>query len=143
MALKNARSRSPNTFDKIQRLLTTHGARRVMMEYSPTGLIFGISFQLEINGQEVVMKLPARIEQVAIHMYKDVLSGLSESKQEQAYRTAWANIRDWLDAQFAMIDTQMVKVEEVFLPYIMVDNNQTLFEKFEANPRFLLPHKID
>jgi hypothetical protein len=40
----------------------------------------------------------------------------------------------------AMIDTDQVKFEEVFLPYIIDSNGVTLFEKLENN-NFLLMSK--
>jgi hypothetical protein len=50
---------------------------------------------------------------------------------EQAERVAWRQLLRWVQAQLAMIDTGMVRTEEVFMPYIVVNaaTNQTLFER--------------
>src|SRR6266478_5746936 len=37
---------------------------------------------------------------------------------EQAYRVAWRNILDWVQAQMALLEIGMAKIEEVFLPYM-------------------------
>jgi hypothetical protein len=43
-----------------------------------------------------------------------------------------------VDAQLALIETEMVKLEEVFFPYIVTKHGATLFEVMEQ-PDFLLP----
>ncbi|PKM88415.1 hypothetical protein CVU83_01745 [Candidatus Falkowbacteria bacterium HGW-Falkowbacteria-2] len=142
MALKNSTSKSTNSFANIQKCLSTHGAQRMIFDYDQQGKVRALSFGLEIDGKMLGFKLPARLENVSRIMYGCLLCDLGEGviadkKRDQVYKTAWANIRDWIVAQMAMIDTQMVKFEEVFLPYIVDKNNETLFEKVE-NKNFLL-----
>jgi hypothetical protein len=50
---------------------------------------------------------------------------------EQAYRVAWRNILDWVQAQMALLEIGMAKMEEVFLPYMLDQQGQTLFERME------------
>jgi hypothetical protein len=50
---------------------------------------------------------------------------------EQAERVAWRIIKDWVEAQMAILDTQMVKMEEVFFPYMLNGQGQTLFQAYE------------
>ena len=38
------------------------------------------------------------------------------ARMQQANRTAWRIIKEWILAQMALIETEMVSVEEVFLP---------------------------
>jgi hypothetical protein len=57
---------------------------------------------------------------------------------EQEYRTAWRNVLDWIEAQMAMIDTGMVKLIEVFLPYMTDGTGTTYFEVLEKK-QFALP----
>lgn len=47
-------------------------------------------------------------------------------------------IKDWVDAQLAIIESDMVTLEQVFLPYMQVKGNQTLYETM-VERRFLLP----
>ena len=125
--LKNYRSESKNTFDKIQKILASHKARQVFFDYEDNGRVKTLGFSLEIKGKFVGFRLPARVEKVELLI----------SNKDQAYRTAWANIRDWLDAQMALIDTEQVKMEEVFLPYAIGRDGKTFFEMVENN-NFLL-----
>lgn len=143
MALKNYTSEGRGTFEKIQKVLASHGANKIMYDYGPDGQLTAITFGLEINGQQMGFRLPALVENVVQIMYgkKDRYGNVKKitgAQRDQAYKTAWANIRDWIDAQMALIDTRQVKLEQVFLPYLIVNNNQTLFEQLESR-QFALP----
>lgn len=144
MGLKNSKSQSKNIFDNIQKQLATHGAKKVMFDYNQSGQIIAISFGLDIGGRLMGFKLPAKIENVVKILYGNRQDRWGRPKEitdqnlEQAYRTGWANIRDWISAQMALIDIGMVKTEEVFLSYITDEDGKTLFEKLE-NKNFLLP----
>ena len=58
--------------------------------------------------------------------------------QPQAVRVAWRIVRNWVEAQLAIIETRMVKTEQVFLPYAVTRDGKTLYEHVEKNPQFLL-----
>jgi hypothetical protein len=47
--------------------------------------------------------------------------------------------KTWLEAQIALINLEQAKIEEVFLPYLILPGNKTLFETMERN-QFLLPN---
>lgn len=44
---------------------------------------------------------------------------------------AWRILKDWVATQMALLDMQMVRFEEIFLPYIKTDNGQTVFERLK------------
>jgi hypothetical protein len=44
---------------------------------------------------------------------------------------AWRQILRWVQAQMALVETKMVKVEEVFLPYIQGPGGQTVYELYQ------------
>lgn len=126
--LKNYTSNSKQTFDKIQKVLMTHNAKQILFEYD-SGKIVSLSFGLDVGGRMVGFKLPVRVEAV-----KRIFDEQGyRYDEEQPYKTAWANIRDWLDAQMALIDTRQVKMEEVFLPYAVNREGKTYFEVVENN----------
>ena len=143
MALKNYTSEGRGTFEKIQNILTNHGANKIMYDYNADGTLKAITFGLDINGQPAGFRLPALVENVA-----EILCGgqdrygrdkkITNAQREQAYKTAWANIRDWIDAQMALVDTRQVKLEQVFLPYLVQKNGNTLFENIVLDPSRLL-----
>ena len=136
MALKNYRSESTRSLEIIQQTLATYKAKQVVLDYGEDGRINALAFSLEIEGRLHAFRLPARVENVERILYGD--REFTPTQEEQAYRTAWANIRDWITAQMALIDTGMVKPEEVFLPYMLNRQGQTYFEALEQN-HFSLP----
>ena len=68
-------------------------------------------------------------EEKILHVFKK--SGINVNI-EQARKTGWRIIKDWIDSQISLIAINTVKFEQVFLPYMYdMETNQTLFEKFE------------
>lgn len=130
-----------NSFEMIQKILLGHKVSQFMFDYDDDGRIKALAFSMKIGEKFFAYKLPAKVESVEKIMYEYKNKGksmmgrreLTNEEKDQAYRTAWANIRDWLDAQMALIDTQMVKFEEVFFPYMLIKDGKTTF--FEAQSR--------
>jgi len=53
------------------------------------------------------------------------------------------SIKYWVEAQMALLETQMVKMEQIFLPYAIVKNGKTLFESMRSGNFALLDAKIE
>ena len=144
MALKNRTSKGSNTFNKIQKLLAQNGANKVMFDYNRNGTVDAITFALDVDGKTMGFRLPAMVGNVAQILYGDLIEKFPDRKEkylEQSYKTAWANIRDWIDAQLALVATRQVKIQHVFLPYMIMKGGKTLAEVIETNPSFLLESK--
>lgn len=131
MALKNTYSEVPveRILQVIQQTLVAHKAKQLMFEFGDDGRVSSLTFSLEIDKKLHAFKLPARVKNVEHILYGT--RPLTPTQKEQAYRTAWANIRDWISAQMALIETGMVKFEEVFLPYMVDRSGKTYFETLE------------
>jgi hypothetical protein len=56
----------------------------------------------------------------------------------QAKRTAWRIVKVWVEAQMAIIDCGQAEMAEVFLPYAITETGQTLFQRIQQNPKYLL-----
>jgi hypothetical protein len=140
MAIKNYTSAIPinRIFDQLQRILASHGARQIRFDYGEDGKIDGLTFMVPIrNGVFVPIKLPARVEKAHALLQKQYQAGHMADRRRQyttrdhAYRVAWRNILDWVEAQMALVDIEMAKLEEIFLPYVADRSGKTLFDKFE------------
>jgi hypothetical protein len=57
--------------------------------------------------------------------------------EDYCYRVAWRCIRDWVLAQLALYETQIVDLPQVFLPFATDAKGQTLYDQV-INGRFLL-----
>jgi len=130
MAIKNYTTKVSTfqTLGEIQGTLAEHGARKVMIDYDNNGNAVGITFGLEIQGIMTAFQLEANVEGVLLVFKKQRL----KTDEEQAARTAWRNVRDWIMAQMAFIECGNATMDEIFLPYLIGSNNQTLYECFSS-----------
>jgi hypothetical protein len=137
MPLSNYTSGMPinRIFDNIQKMLISRGAKQIMFDYD-NGLAIGITFTIQTPKGLLPIKLPVKIERIKQVFIND---GIRCKDELQPYRTGWKNVHDWIKAQLAMLDTEMVKLEEIFLPYMTNKEGQTYFEVMESK-NFALPN---
>lgn len=134
------------TIGEIEELLVSKGAEKIMIDYANQEPI-GLMFMLKTDRGQIPIKLPARVSGVEAIFYKNKKprhnwmnpEPLNDREKDQAKRTAWRNIKDWIDAQLALVETEMVRMEEVFLPYIIMPGNKTVFESFQSGALQLGP----
>lgn len=147
MALLNYTTKidADKTAHEIGKCLSMHGAQAVLTEYNKEeGYVEALSFQISLKGQKISFRLPCDWKPVLAVLEEQHAQGkLSRSHQgmpdrTQAVRTAWRIVKDWVEAQMALVETNMVTTEQVFLPYAVMPNGKTLGENIQANPRFLL-----
>lgn len=120
------------TVAEIQRILGKYGAGAVMTEYDK-GEVVAVTFKIKLaENKYLPFKLPCRwqpIHQLLCSRYK---RGARIDLRIQAKRVAWRQILRWIEAQMALVETNMVKIQEVFMPYLQVSiTGQTFFEKLE------------
>lgn len=124
------------TVSEIEELMVAIGAEAILKDYRGDGRIEALSFKYLGRGY----KLPSNSDKVAelLKDYQGFRSTSQQRRQEQAERIAWRNIRDWLEAQVALIRTSQVEVEQIMLPY-MWDGKSTLYEKLKERQFMLGP----
>ena len=125
------------TAAEIQALLGKHGAKQILSEYENSEIV-ALSFAIEVNYQRVPFRLPLRWEACLKAMKEEGRTPRSMCNAEQARRTAWRVLLRWVQAQLAMIDTQMVSMMEVMLPYAQM-GELTLYEQLEQDHFKMLP----
>lgn len=121
------------SLNEIQNMLAEKGAEKMMIDYKDKEPV-GMTFAIQTPKGLMPVQLPARFEKVVKVMYGT--TNVNEAQLEQAKRTAWRNLYDWIDAQLALLETEMVSLEEIFLPYVVI-KGQTVFEHFQSD--HLLP----
>lgn len=121
---------------KIEELLVSMGAQNINKSYK-NGKLDAISFLINVNGNTVPFKLPAKVDQVSealLKTYKRLTPIARRNVAEQAERTAWKICSDWVEIQATMIKLQQAEFVEVFLPYVYkVEQDQTFFESLKAS----------
>lgn len=128
------------TIAEIHKMLVKAGADSILNEYA-NGLISAVSFRMNIEGNMAGFRLPADWQPVFYLLQHDGNVARGLRTEEQAIRVAWRIIKDWVEAQLAIIATQMVKPEQAFLPYMLNAQGKTVYEVFADNPQFLLEAK--
>jgi len=129
------------TIAEIEKMLSKYGATKIMKEYDVDGNPAILVFAIMTDHGEMPVRLPINIEKILDVFKLQVSSGKlprrfwgTDWAREQAARVSWRIIKDWLDAQLTLLHIEMVKVEEIFLPYIYNDRLQmTVFEMIEQN----------
>jgi hypothetical protein len=129
---------STKTLMELQSMLAKAGAAAILSEFDHNGDVSAISFRMDVNGKQIGFRLPADPKPVLYLIQRDPKVPKSLKTEEQAVRVAWRIIKDWVEAQLAIIETNMVKPEQAFLPYMLNANNKTVYEVFADNPQFLL-----
>ena len=113
-----------------------------MSEYDG-GEVVAISFSMVLDGNEILFRLPVRWQsyfKVLERQHRRNPRSRGEVKEDPARRTAWRVAKAWMEAQLALIDSGMVELQEVMLPYIVQPGGETLYER-AASTGFLLEHK--
>jgi len=124
---------------KVQDSLISHGAIGIQMTFDADRRISGIVFALPApqGGGQLNFKLPCEWQKFQVVIKND---GNSRWKQDEyCYKVAWACLKDWIEAQMALYETHMVSMPQIFLPFVVNNNGQTLFEQVASQPdKFLL-----
>ncbi len=115
------------TLGEIQGILVKHGARKVLQEYDTAGNITGLSFMVDVAGNMLPIQLPANVDKLLVVLKRQKV----KCDREQAERIAWRIIKDWIAAQMAILETEMVTLDEVFLPYMLQNDGKTLYQAFQ------------
>ncbi len=126
------------TVGEIQSLLGKKGVKSISINYDK-GRPSAILFVLVVGQIDVGFRLPCNVEGVLKAMQNDRSIPRSNKTSEQAERTAWRIIKDWVQAQMAIVEAGQAVMEEVFMPYaVMRNTNQTMFQVFTENAQKLI-----
>ena len=91
--------------------------------------MFAIETPAGIRG----FRLPAAVEGTLRVFQKQKI----KADREQAEKTAWRNVRDWVLAQIALIELCDAEIEEVFLPYLTDNSGKTLYQIYSSGQLLL------
>lgn len=131
------------TIAEIQQMLARAGAAAILTEFDDTGNIVALSFKMKLGEQHISFRLPTDWRPVLETMKQQKerrVKGYGDIRltEDQARRVAWRITKDWVEAQLAIIETRMVTTAQVFLPYAVTKNGQSLYEYIGQNTQLLL-----
>lgn len=117
------------TLGEIQGQLVKHGAKKIMQDYDNDGHITALSFLIDTPNGPRGIRLPANVDAVWAALTKQKV----KCDRNQAERVAWRIVKDWVAAQMAILESEMVQLDEIFLPYMLNDKGETLFQCYRQN----------
>lgn len=113
---------------EIQKILVRAGASATMIQYAD-GQPASIAFKLDTKHGAVSFLLPSNHEGVLRVMRKGK-ARVTPEQVAQGRRVAWRILKDWIEAQMAIITAEMATPLQVFLPYAQTKDG-TIYECFE------------
>ena len=133
------------TIAEIQDTLVKHGAKSVLCNYDDGGKIESLSFSIQTPEREIGIKLPCDpkpVLEVLKKQYEEGKIARGFVEEHQALRVAWRIVFYWVESQMAILETRMVKMEQIFLPYAIMQDGRTLFENMKKKAFKLLDVEI-
>lgn len=125
------------TLGEISECLVSHGATKVVTDYD-NGIPIKVTFGIDINGNLVGYELPANYRGVLKAMERNKKIPRNMVNEEQAIRVSWRIVKDWIEAQMAIVEADVADLAQVFLPYAVTKNGTTLYQEIQNNPKLLL-----
>lgn len=120
------------TVSEIQTILAKYGAKSILIDYDNEGHIKALAFLVSTAHGDMSIRLPITPDSILKVLYRQNVPTRYKNKP-QAIRIAWRIVKDWVAAQMAILETEMVEMEQIFLPYIIGDSGKTIYESFLEN----------
>ena len=146
MAILNYTTEVPpeRSVAEITSLLVRKGARSVTQDFFDDGRYRAVTFIMVVGGIPTRFQLPVNIDGVAGALLKEKPYNYSRHRgghdayirkmRERAEWISWRILKDWVEAQMALIESGQADSAQVFLPYVVEQSGRTIYELFvEAN----------
>ncbi len=130
------------TIAEIQKILSKFGVTAMMTDYDGPN-VSAVSFQMVHKGKKIAYRMPCNWRAVRAafdeqRITQGKLKHKDRSLDNQAIRTAWRVVKVWLEAQIALVEINMATIPQIFLPYTIMSSGETLSDRMERDPSFLL-----
>lgn len=131
MSILNYTTKVPveRSVQEIQKILVKAGATATMLQYA-NGQPSSIAFKIDAKPGSISFLLPSNPDGVLRVMRKGKGGKVTPEQAAQASRVAWRILKDWIEAQMAIINAEMATPLQVFLPYAQTKDG-TVYECFE------------
>lgn len=134
MPIKNYTTKvsAPQSVAEIVGALAEHGAAKIQQEYTQ-GKPVSVAFVIDTPAGPRGFKLPSSADRVRAVLATQKV----KVDAAQAERIAWRILRDWTMAQMAILETEMVAMDQVFLPYMVNSAGETVYELYQSQQLLL------
>jgi hypothetical protein len=129
------------TAAEIQKKLAMAKAQAVLTEYDDDAVMSAMSFRIMTPHGMIFFRLPVNTQGVLKAMKNDNKVPNRLKTKEQAARVAWRILKDWVEAQLAIVDAEMADLTEVFLPYAQGHDGKTMYQALQEGGFKHLTHQ--
>lgn len=125
MPIKNYTTTVPaaQSVAEIVGVPAAHGAAKIQQEYDsgrPVSIAFAIDTPAGLRG----FRLPSSADRVKAVLLK--------TDDAQAARVAWRILWDWVLSQMAILETEMVSIDQIMLLYMADKEGRTVYELYQS-----------
>lgn len=120
------------TVNEIQLILSKHGASHINIRNEGSRPV-ALSFSINYNGQPLNFLLPCNHAGVWRVMKQDKNIDTRYRNEQQAFRSSWRIVKDWVQAQLAIVEAELAPIEEVFLQYLVMNSTGETLAKRVLN----------
>lgn len=110
------------TVNEIQQILAKHKVTHFSIKNEGSYPV-ALAFTVDYNDRPLNFLLPCNHDGVLRCLRRDKKVPNSSKNSEQALRTSWRIVKDWVEAQMAVVEAELAPIQEVFMPYLVVNNN--------------------
>jgi hypothetical protein len=119
------------TCGEITGLLASKGAKRVQIDYDDQSQPSAVSFVFPVYNFPVYFRLPCQLDGVLKCLRTQKGVPYSRQNKETARKVGWRILKNWLEAQLAIVEAGAAQMHEVFLPYAVHQDGKTMFALFD------------
>ncbi len=103
------------TVTEVMGLLVAKGADEISIVYDDDRQPAGLKWTVQSPRLgRVAFALPCNVDAVFVKLTEQkVMVTSPESRRQQAIRTSWRILKDWVEAQMALLETGMVTMDEI------------------------------
>ena len=112
-----------DTIWRIEQLLVSFRAKNISKDYDAGMEVCGIIFTIEVAGiGPQFIRLPSApdaVYRVLASQRKGKLDAKAKERlMDQAKRTSWKLMQDWVEVQLSLIEMRQAEAAQVFMPYL-------------------------
>lgn len=122
------------TARQVHDLLVKAGARGVAYEYDEASLLVGMRFVVSTAYGPRPFLLPVDPRRVKAVLERQKVEPRYRT-MDHAERVAWRILKDWIEAQLALIATEMVTLDQVMFPYMEDPTGVTAYQHYVGEQR--------
>jgi hypothetical protein len=117
------------TVNELQQIMAKHKITHFSIK-NEGSVPVALAFTIDFKGRPLNFLLPCNYQGVLACLKKDRAVPDKYKNSEQALRISWRIIKNWIEAQLAIVQSELVTIEEVFMPYLIVNGQgETLSKK--------------